>query len=110
MILTINIENFCAGLGTAAFLAFFMSLCNKQFSATQYALLSSLYAFSQNILISPAGMIAKQTGWSLFFLLSFFASFPGLLLLPIFAPWNGEDLKTDDGYLAEDKQQVKVDK
>jgi PAT family beta-lactamase induction signal transducer AmpG len=90
MILTINIENFCAGLGTAAFLAFFMSLCNKQFSATQYALLSSLYAFSQNILIAPAGLIAKQTGWPLFFFLSFLISFPGLALLPIFAPWNGE--------------------
>lgn len=91
MILTINIENFCAGLGTAAFLAFFMSLCNKQFSATQYALLSSLYAFSQNILIAPAGLIAKETGWPLFFLLSFLISFPGLALLPIFAPWNGND-------------------
>jgi PAT family beta-lactamase induction signal transducer AmpG len=92
MILTINIENFCAGLGTAAFLAFFMSLCNKQFSATQYALLSSLYAFSQNILIAPAGLIAKQTGWPLFFFLSFLISFPGLALLPIFAPWNGEEV------------------
>jgi PAT family beta-lactamase induction signal transducer AmpG len=90
MILTINIENFCAGLGTAAFLAFFMSLCNKQFSATQYALLSSLYAFSQDILVAPAGLIAKQTGWPLFFFLSFLISFPGLSLLPIFAPWNGE--------------------
>ncbi len=90
MVLTINIENFCAGLGTAAFLAFFMSLCNKQFSATQYALLSSLYAFSQNILIAPAGFIAKETGWPLFFFLSFLASFPGLALLPIFAPWNGD--------------------
>jgi len=92
MILTINIENFCAGLGTAAFLAFFMSLCNKQFSATQYALLSSLYAFSQNILIAPAGLIAKQTGWPLFFFLSFLISFPGLALLPIFAPWNREEV------------------
>lgn len=92
MILTINIENFCAGLGTAAFLAFFMSLCNKQFSATQYALLSSLYAFSQNILVAPAGLIAKQTGWPLFFFLSFLISFPGLALLPIFAPWNGENV------------------
>lgn len=88
MILTINIENFCAGLGTAAFLAFFMSLCNQEYSATQYALLSSLYAFSQNIAVSPAGMIAKNTGWPLFFFLSFIASFPGLALLPFFAPWQ----------------------
>jgi PAT family beta-lactamase induction signal transducer AmpG len=91
MILTINIENFCGGLGTAAFVAFLMSLCNKAFSATQYALLSSLYAFT-NILIAPAGLIAKQTGWPLFFFLSFLMSFPGLALLPIFAPWNGEEV------------------
>jgi PAT family beta-lactamase induction signal transducer AmpG len=109
MVLTINIENFCAGLGTAAFLAFFMSLCNKEFSATQYALLSSLYATSQSILVAPAGAIATQTGWTLFFFLSFIASFPGLALLPIFAPWqefpkamgrpgldDGEDLDQDE--------------
>jgi PAT family beta-lactamase induction signal transducer AmpG len=88
MVLTINIENFCAGLGTAAFLGFFMSLCNREYSATQYALLSSLYAFSQSILVSPAGAIAKNTGWPLFFFLSFLISFPGLALLPIFAPWH----------------------
>lgn len=90
MVLTINIENFCAGLGTAAFLGFFMSLCNREYSATQYALLSSLYAFSQNILVAPAGEIAKNTGWPLFFFLSFLASLPGLCLLPIFAPWHGQ--------------------
>lgn len=88
MILTINLENFSAGLGTSAFLAFFMSLCNRDYSATQYALLSSLYAFSQNIVVSPAGVIAKNTGWPLFFILSFLASLPGLALLPIFAPWQ----------------------
>ncbi len=90
MVLAINIENFCGGLGTAAFLAFFMSLCNPRFSATQYALLSSLYAVSQNILVAPAGAIAKSTGWPLFFLLSIVVALPGLLLLPLFAPWNGE--------------------
>jgi PAT family beta-lactamase induction signal transducer AmpG len=88
MVLTINIENFCAGLGTAAFLAFFMSLCNRQFSATQYALLSSLYAFSQNILVAPAGLLAKTTGWPWFFVISFLAALPGLALLPVFAPWQ----------------------
>jgi MFS transporter, PAT family, beta-lactamase induction signal transducer AmpG len=92
MILTINIENFCAGLGTAAFLAFFMSLCNARFSATQFALLSSLMAVSRDILVAPAGRIAEATGWSLFFLLSFVAAIPGLLLLPVFAPWQGSDL------------------
>ncbi len=88
LVLTINIENFCAGLGTAAFVAFLMSLCNPSFSATQYALLSSLMAVSRDILVAPAGTLAKATGWPLFFLISIVTALPGLLLLPIFAPWN----------------------
>jgi PAT family beta-lactamase induction signal transducer AmpG len=88
MVLTINIENFCAGLGTAAFVAFLMSLCNQRFSATQYALLSSLMAVSRDILVAPAGALAQATGWSFFFIISIVAAIPGLLLLPVFAPWN----------------------
>jgi PAT family beta-lactamase induction signal transducer AmpG len=88
LVLTINIENFCAGLGTAAFVAFLMSLCNQRFSATQYALLSSLMAVSRDILVAPAGTLAKATGWPSFFLISIVAALPGLLLLPVFAPWN----------------------
>lgn len=88
MILTINVENFCAGLGTAAFVAFLMSLCNQRFSATQYALLSSLMAVSRDILVAPAGRLVEITGWPLFFLISIAAALPGLLLLPVFAPWN----------------------
>jgi MFS transporter, PAT family, beta-lactamase induction signal transducer AmpG len=91
MILTINIENFCAGLGNAAFLAFFMSLCNARFSATQFALLSSLMAVSRDILVAPAGAIAAKIGWSSFFLFSIAVAIPGLLLLPVFAPWNVRD-------------------
>jgi PAT family beta-lactamase induction signal transducer AmpG len=91
MVTAINIENFCAGLGTAAFLGFLMSLCNPRFSATQYALLSSLVAVSREVVASPAGAIAQSTGWPLFFFLTFCAALPGLLLLPIFAPWNARD-------------------
>ncbi|MBD1834178.1 MFS transporter [Cyanobacteria bacterium FACHB-472] len=88
LVLTINIENFCAGLGNAAFVAFLMSLCNQRFSATQYALLSSLMAVSRDILVAPAGRLAEVTGWPLFFLISIAAALPGLVLLPVFAPWN----------------------
>lgn len=88
MVLAINIENFCGGLGTAAFVAFLMSLCNPQFSATQYALLSSLMAVSRDVLVTPAGSIAQTTGWPTFFLISLVAALPGLLLLPVCAPWN----------------------
>jgi MFS transporter, PAT family, beta-lactamase induction signal transducer AmpG len=79
-VLAINIENFFAGMEKAAFVAFLMAMCNKQFSATQYALLSSLMALS-NILVGPAGNIAKSVGWPNFFLLSMVAIIPSLLLL-----------------------------
>ncbi len=88
MVLTINIENFCGGLGTASFIAFLMSLCNPKFSATQYALLSSLYAVGRDILVAPAGEIAQNIGWTEFFLFTIILAIPGLLLLPWFAPWN----------------------
>ncbi|MCM0590344.1 MAG: AmpG family muropeptide MFS transporter [Gloeotrichia echinulata DVL01] len=88
LVLTINVENFCAGLGTAAFVAFLMSMCNQRFSATQYALLSSFMAVSSIILVVPAGFLAKRTGWPLFFIISIIAAVPGLLLLPFFAPWT----------------------
>jgi PAT family beta-lactamase induction signal transducer AmpG len=88
LVLTINVENFCAGLGTAAFVAFQMNMCNQRFSATQYALLSSFMAVSRDILVAPAGSLAKNTGWPLFFIISIVAAVPGLLLLPFFAPWN----------------------
>lgn len=92
MLLAVNIENFCAGLVTAGFVAFLMSCCNPRFSATQFALLSSLMAVSRDILVAPAGKVAQATGWSAFFLITLVASIPGLLLLPICAPWNPKPL------------------
>ncbi|MFM8003384.1 MAG: AmpG family muropeptide MFS transporter, partial [Dolichospermum sp.] len=72
--------------------AFLMSMCNQRYSATQYALLSSFMAVSRDILVAPAGSLAKSTGWPLFFVISIFAAVPGLLLLPLFAPWNSKPL------------------
>ena len=83
----INIENFCAGLVTAVFAAFLMSLCDQRFSATQYALLSSLMAVGGIVFASPAGELAKQTGWSSFFLITVVTAIPGLLLLPLVTRW-----------------------
>lgn len=90
MVLAINVEQFCGGLGNAAFLGFLMSLCNPRFSATQFALLSSFMAISRDLLASPGGLIAEKTGWPAFFLISTAAAIPGLLLLPFFAPWNSQ--------------------
>lgn len=85
---TMIVENFCQGLVTTGFIAFMMSLCSVRFSATQYALLSSLMGASRDVLVAPAGSIAEATGWPAFFLISLGLAVPGLLLLPVFAPWN----------------------
>jgi MFS transporter, PAT family, beta-lactamase induction signal transducer AmpG len=90
LVLTINVENFCGGLAAAGFVAFLMSLCNQRFSATQYALLTSLMAVSRDILVAPAGKIAENTGWPLFFLITIAAAIPAFILLPVVAPWKAD--------------------
>lgn len=89
LVATIVIENFCTGLVAAGFIAFLMSLCSTRFSATQYALLSSVMGVSRDLLVAPAGGIAQATGWPVFFLITLAAAIPGMLLLPVFAPWTG---------------------
>lgn len=90
---TILVENFCMGMAAAGFLAFLMSLCNVQFSATQFALLSSLFGVSRDILAAPAGLWAEQLGWSTFFLVTVLAAIPGMVMLWVFAP-----LRSRSGY------------
>ena len=88
MVACIIVENFCAGLVVAGFGAFFMSLCSSRFAATQYALMTSLMAFSRDVLVAPVGGIAEAAGWPVFFLITISAGIPAMLMLPIFAPWN----------------------
>ncbi len=95
LILAINSEYFFAGMEATAFTAFLMSLCNRQFSATQYALFTSLMLSGKSFIVAPMGGIAKQVGWSNFFLLSVLAAVPGLLLLIFLAPWNAKDSNTE---------------
>lgn len=88
LVATIVVENFCTGLVAAGFIAFLMSLCSAQFSATQYALLSSLMGASRDIVTAPFGKVAQATGWPLFFLITLVAAIPGMMLLPYFAAWK----------------------
>ena len=90
MIVTIIIENFCVGLVTAGMLAFMMAVTNKRFSATQFALLSSLAAASRDVLVAPAGKLADTLGWPGFWLLSVATIIPAFVLLPFVAPWGAE--------------------
>jgi PAT family beta-lactamase induction signal transducer AmpG len=86
MIATIIVENICSGLGTGAIVGFLTHLCNPRFSATQYALLSSIMAVSRQIFVAPAGSLAEFSGWPLFFLLSLAGAVPGLAILPLVSP------------------------
>jgi PAT family beta-lactamase induction signal transducer AmpG len=88
MVAAVLAENLVYGMVTAVFIAFLMSICSRRFSATQYALLSSLMAVSRVWVVAPAGWLAEQVGWPSFFLISLLAGIPGLLLLPFFAPWS----------------------
>lgn len=78
---TIAIENVTGGMGSAAFVAYLSSLCNVSYTATQYALLSSLAATARTTLSSSGGWLAESLGWVPFFLLTVLAAVPGLLLL-----------------------------
>ena len=78
---TISIENLAGGMGTAVFVAYLSSLCNVSYTATQYALLSSLAAFGRTWLSASSGWFVSQMGWVHFFILSTAVAVPGLLLL-----------------------------
>jgi PAT family beta-lactamase induction signal transducer AmpG len=84
----IAFENLSAGMGTSAYLAFMASITNKKFTATQYALLSSLMGIPRVIASAGTGYLAKFMGWPGFFLACTLAAIPGLLLLIKFAPWR----------------------
>jgi PAT family beta-lactamase induction signal transducer AmpG len=75
-------ENFAAGLGTAAFLAFLMSVCERRYAATQFALLSAIYALSRWGAGLVSGVLAERYGFAHYFLLTFVAGLPAYLLLP----------------------------
>ena len=87
MVTAVITENFGLGMVSAGLLAFMMAVCNKRFSATQFALLSSLMAASRDILVAPAGKIAEMTGWPGFFLFTVASALPAVVLLPVVAPW-----------------------
>jgi len=84
----IAFENLSSGMGTAAFIAFIASITNKKFTATQYALLSSLVGVPRVLASAPTGYLAKSIGWEGFFIFCTVMAVPGMLLLFKFAPWN----------------------
>jgi PAT family beta-lactamase induction signal transducer AmpG len=81
LLMVVAFENLSGGMGTAAFVAFLMSLCNQRFTATQYALLSA-FASVGRVWVGPlAGVLAETIGWPVFFVLSTMLAAPALLML-----------------------------
>ena len=79
-------ESFTQGLGTGAFLVLLLRLTEKRFSATQYALLSSLFGIPRLLTGPISGFAADAMGWTSFFWLTMLAGIPGLVLLARFVP------------------------
>jgi PAT family beta-lactamase induction signal transducer AmpG len=96
MIFAVGFENLTGGMGTAAFVALLMALCDRRFTATQYALLSALAAFGR-VYVGPASGYATDPrylglSWSAFFFLTFLVALPGIALLW----WKREMLRALD--------------
>ena len=81
LVFAVGFENLASGMGTAAFVALAMSLCNASFSATQYALLSAIASLGRVLFGPITGTMVNTVGWPTFFFVTFVAALPGLLLL-----------------------------
>jgi PAT family beta-lactamase induction signal transducer AmpG len=86
--LVIGMEAFAVGLGTAAFTAYIATATDSRYTATQFALFTSLAAVPRTFFNALTGFIVAHTGWFEFFLICFALALPGMLLLPKIAPWN----------------------
>ncbi|RYZ82491.1 MAG: MFS transporter [Proteobacteria bacterium] len=80
--LVVSAENFSIGMATAAYVAFMASMTNKRFSATQYALLTSLATIPSTIVSAPAGVLIEAVGYFNFFVICTVCAIPGLLMIP----------------------------
>lgn len=90
--LVIGLEAFGVGLGTAAFVAYIAHTTHPAYTATQFALFTSLAAMPRTFVNASAGWLAEQMGWGNFFLLCAALAIPGMLLLLKVAPWGEPQL------------------
>jgi PAT family beta-lactamase induction signal transducer AmpG len=79
--IVIALENLAGGMGTAAFVALLMALCNHRYTATQFALLSALASLGRVLVGPPSGQLVTMLGWTQFYFLTFLIALPGLGLL-----------------------------
>lgn len=81
MLVVVGLENLAGGMGTVAFVAFIMSMCNRSFTATQFALLTAFASIGRTIAGPPSGYLIDTFGWLVFFFLTFIIALPVLVLL-----------------------------
>lgn len=81
LMVNIFIENISGGMGTAAFVAYLSALCNKKYTATQYALLSSFMGAARDLFAATSGSVAMIVSWQWFFIITTLMAVPGLLIL-----------------------------
>ncbi len=81
LIFAVGFENFTSGMGTAAFIALLMALCNHRYTATQYALLSSFAALGRIFIAPTSGFLVESIGWASFFFVTTLTAIPGLVML-----------------------------
>jgi PAT family beta-lactamase induction signal transducer AmpG len=91
MYAAVGFELGTSGLGTGAFGVLLFRLTQKRFSATQFALLSSLFSIPRFLAGPPAGILADSLGWRDFYVLTLFAGIPGMVMLARFVPWSVRD-------------------
>ncbi len=81
LMFVIGLENFAIGMGTSALVAFMGLVTSKRFTATQFALLTSLAALPRTVLSAPSGWLAEHLGWTAFFIACGLVAIPGLFLI-----------------------------
>jgi len=81
LVFTVAFENVCGGMGTAAFVALLMAMCDRRYTATQYALLSSLAALGRIFVAPTSGYVVESVGWAVFFLFTAVTALPGIGML-----------------------------
>lgn len=81
LMIAISIENLASGVGSAALVGYLSNLCNKQYSATQYALLSSASGLFSHTAGVCGGSLVKALGWDMYFFMTIILAIPGLIML-----------------------------
>jgi PAT family beta-lactamase induction signal transducer AmpG len=81
------IDSFSGGLGTAAFLALLMTICDREGATIQYAFLTSLFSLTGRLAGAVSGLGVERWGYGEYFAVTFLVSLPGLLLVPWLKSW-----------------------